>query len=144
MKSAFHKALDFEVLKSMATEDLIARRVDLNRKQNVARTQSRFLREEEEAITGILRRRGKPLFEVSDHAIVRWLERVEGLDIAALRTKIARMLEDAPSNANVCRRSSDAVAHTIDGVVLIVARDNMIVTLYPETDGGDESLGEAG
>ena len=31
-----------------------------------------------------------PTVSVTDHAIVRWLERVEGLDVATLREQIAR------------------------------------------------------
>lgn len=31
----------------------------------------------------------RPTIAVSDHAVLRWLERVEGLDVAALRNQIA-------------------------------------------------------
>jgi len=35
----------------------------------------------------------RPTAAVSDHALLRWLERVEGLDIADLRARIARSAE---------------------------------------------------
>jgi hypothetical protein len=36
----------------------------------------------------------KPLYHVTDHAIVRYLERVEGMDVEALRRRIGHTVQD--------------------------------------------------
>ena len=89
------------------------------------------LRVEAEAITAILYERERPGFEVSDHAVVRWLEKVKGVDTDALRQEIASaaLKAKAQGGNEICRAKGDAVAYTHDGFTFIVAHRNNIVTI---------------
>jgi hypothetical protein len=70
----------------------------------------------------------RPRTAISDHAIVRYLERVEGLDIAALRLKIAQRVDYAASLG--------ASAVIVDGFRYIFAEDAggtpIVVTVEPQ------------
>lgn len=70
----------------------------------------------------------RPRTAVSDHAIVRYLERVEGFDIAELRLTIARRVDYA---ANL-----GASAVIIDGFRYVFAADEggtpIVVTIEPQ------------
>ena len=70
----------------------------------------------------------RPRTAVSDHAIVRYLERVEGFDIAALRQTIARRVDYAASLG--------ATAVIIDGFRYVFAVDDggapIVVTVEPQ------------
>lgn len=59
---------------------------------------------------------------VSDHALVRWLERAEGLDMEAWRAKLA---EIAQPYADL------KVKHAFVGGVWLVFQDNALVTVTP-------------
>lgn len=61
--------------------------------------------------------------QISDHALVRWLERVEGLDMEAHRAKLA---EIAQAYADL------KVKHAFVGGVWLVFQDNVLVTVTPE------------
>lgn len=60
--------------------------------------------------------------QISDHALVRWLERVEGLDMEAWRAKLA---EIAQPYADL------KVKHAFVGGVWLVFQDNALVTVTP-------------
>lgn len=59
---------------------------------------------------------------VTDHAVLRWLERVEGLDIAALRASIGR--------SGAVGAEHGATFVVVPGAKLVVA-DGRVVTVYP-------------
>jgi hypothetical protein len=64
-----------------------------------------------------------PVVRVSDHAIVRWLERVEGLDLDIIRGDISGRRPAAASGAKVLRR--DGHAFILDhGTVVTVLPDD--------------------
>ncbi|MCI5075571.1 hypothetical protein [Oricola sp.] len=66
----------------------------------------------------------KPQIRVSDHAIVRWLQRECGWDIEALRTTIGEC----------CERGAAAGAPVvIVGSVKFVIEDNVVVTTLDKT-----------
>lgn len=68
----------------------------------------------------------RPRTHVSDHAIVRYLERVHGYDIEALRLSIARRVDPAASMG--------ASGVVIDGFVFKVRRDQhgpVVTTVLP-------------
>ena len=67
------------------------------------------------------RRRGAVESRLSDHALIRFLERSMGIDMAALK---ARILNDTVKTAI----KAGATAVTVDGVRLKV-QDNVIVTV---------------
>ena len=68
----------FSRLTDKPSSQLAAMRADLGSMMHVHGAMVNKLRCESEAITTILHAREKPEFEVSDHAVVRWLEKVKG------------------------------------------------------------------
>ena len=58
---------------------------------------------------------------VTDHAVVRYLERVYGVDIGALKARIARITEDG--------REAGAAAVNADGVTYKLGADGRVVTI---------------
>ncbi|UOA25920.1 hypothetical protein [Pseudosulfitobacter sp. DSM 107133] len=61
---------------------------------------------------------------VTDHAVVRYLERVEGMDIIALRTLIGRKVEDGLDQGASGVVSEGFVYKLRDGVVTTVTPHN--------------------
>lgn len=59
---------------------------------------------------------------VTDHAVLRWLERIEGIDIAALRASIGR--------SGAVGLAFGATFVVVGGGKLVVA-DGKVVTVYP-------------
>ncbi|MGC9368688.1 MAG: hypothetical protein ACP5DX_04015 [Paracoccaceae bacterium] len=67
----------------------------------------------------------KPRHPVTDHAVVRYLERIEGMDIEALRRKIGRQVDRAV-NMGACAVVIDGYQYRIvEGTVVTVVRHNM-------------------
>lgn len=70
---------------------------------------------------------------VSDHAVVRWLERVEGRDVEALRADISRRLtrcRDAAASLGL-----DGEYTVVSAGIRIKIKNGVVVTLWPV--GGD-------
>lgn len=65
----------------------------------------------------------KSRHHVTDHAVLRWLERVKGVDIEAVRREIGRVA-DKGITAGAC----GVISH---GVVLRIA-DGVVVTVTPQ------------
>lgn len=110
---------------------LAAMRADLGSLMHVHGSFVNRFRVEAEAITSILHARERPDFEVSDHAVVRWLEKVKGFEMNGLRQEIAAaaMAAKQAGGGAICRAKGDAVAYTNEGVTFIVAHRNNIVTV---------------
>lgn len=121
----------FAGLADLPSSTLAAMRADLGSLMHVHGATANKYRVEADAITAILHSREKPELEVSDHAIVRWLEKVEGRDMDALRRKIMEtaLAAKQESNGEVCRAKGDAVAYSKDEITFVVARRNCIVTV---------------
>lgn len=113
------------------SSELAAIRADIGSLMHVYGATVNRLRIEAEAITSILHTRDKPEFEVSDHAVVRWLQKVKGYDMDALRREIAQTALEAKANGDgaICRAKGDAIAYRKDDITFIVARRNNIVTV---------------
>ncbi|WP_297772724.1 hypothetical protein [uncultured Roseovarius sp.] len=66
----------------------------------------------------------KPLHPVTDHAVIRYLERVKGVDIEALRREIGRVA-DAGIEAGATGVISGGFVYRIEtGVVITVLHHN--------------------
>jgi hypothetical protein len=63
----------------------------------------------------------KPLYPVSDHAVIRWLERVRGMDIESVRREIGH-------KAAVALDHPGAEAVLVDGVKLQL-REGVVTTV---------------
>ncbi|RJF70893.1 hypothetical protein [Rhodopseudomonas palustris] len=66
--------------------------------------------------------------DISDHALLRLLERAGGLDVAALRTAIRASLQRATDAADALGQSDYHVV--ADGLTYVV-RGGVLVTLLP-------------
>lgn len=73
--------------------------------------------------------------EVTDHALLRYLERVAGIDLEALRKQVAKEAEHPCTDAHIVKR----------GRVMYVKRDRMVLTVLVEpmqpTGGVDNVIG---
>lgn len=66
--------------------------------------------------------------QISDHALVRWLERVHGMDVESHRTKLAE----------IAQPYADArVKHAFVGGVWLVFHDGRLVTVTPTKPARD-------
>lgn len=133
-KTRLPNALNAEAFAGLAdkpSSTLAAMRADIGSLMHVHGATVNRLRIEAEAITAILHSRDRPELEVSDHAVVRWLEKVKGHDMDALRREIASAALEAKKNGDgaICRAKGDAVAYSKDNVTFVVARRNNIVTV---------------
>lgn len=79
----------------------------------------------------------KPLHPVTDHAVIRYLERVEGMDIETIRRRIGRKVDRAVELG--------AMGAVVDGVVYRL-RDGVVITVaprcLPNKRGGHTEVGE--
>jgi hypothetical protein len=66
----------------------------------------------------------RPPVDVSDHAVLRWLERIEGVDIQAIRRRIQRSAEIAEDYG------APAV---IVGAARLVIHNGVVVTVTKRT-----------
>lgn len=67
---------------------------------------------------------------VSDHALVRFLERAAGLDVEGLRARIGASL--ARSVAAADRMGADDITVIADGLLYVV-RNGTVVTVLPDS-----------
>ncbi|CUH68009.1 hypothetical protein TG4357_03337 [Thalassovita gelatinovora] len=65
----------------------------------------------------------KPLHPVTDHAVIRYLERVEGMDIEVIRRQIGRTVDEA------VRRGA---AGTVAGGFCYKIKDGTVVTIWEQ------------
>lgn len=119
-------------LQGIPSGELTAMQSDLYSRMHMHGATVTKLRVEAEAINAVLRSRGKPQYEISDHAVVRWLQKVKGFDVEAIRLEIAEKVAKAASGSPgvICRAKGDAVEYSLDGVNFIVARHNCVVTVH--------------
>lgn len=115
-------------LLDMSSDELVALRVDLGRVVQVTNTRADRYRARIADITGELRQRERGPFEISDHALVRYLERRKGLDASAVR---AEMLEEVRQASKQTKVKGKATGLVVDDLVYVVARDHLVVTVYP-------------
>lgn len=69
---------------------------------------------------------------ITDHALVRWLERTGAMDIVALKAALSASLDRAAEAADQFKSSNYLIL--ADGLVYVV-RDAVLVTVLPD-DGG--------
>lgn len=129
--SAIREAEKLDRFNTMSTSELHALRIDYGAIANVRAHEQSKIHARIRTITEILRRRERGL-EVSDHAVVRYLERYCGLDTDAIRAEIAAKVEAAENNK--VDVTGEAVGHLIDGYVFVVARNSLVVTIHPKKE----------
>ncbi|MDE2595975.1 MAG: hypothetical protein KGL44_03760 [Sphingomonadales bacterium] len=73
---------------------------------------------------------------ITDHALVRWLERTGALDIAALKDSLASSLGHAAAAAEMLQSGHYLIL--ADGLVYVV-REGLLVTVLPESGRGSHA-----
>jgi hypothetical protein len=84
-RGQFIASEDHPELATMSTPALVALREDIGAALGALGTRTRFLRAKQDHISSIIRKREKPGLKISDHAVVRWLERFGCLDVDGVR-----------------------------------------------------------
>lgn len=75
---------------------------------------------------------------VTDHALVRWLERTGAMDVETMRAMLAASLERAARAAAVLDQSKYLIL--ADGMVFVV-QDATVITVLPEDGRHHHALG---
>lgn len=68
----------------------------------------------------------KPLHPISDHAVLRYLERAKGVDVEAVRRELGRRVDAA------CAEHAGMSAAIIDGIRFVISADGVVVTAHPQ------------
>jgi hypothetical protein len=124
-------------LQTRSNGELVSMQSDIGSLMHVHGATVTKLRIQAEAINAVLKSRARPQFEVSDHAVVRYLQKIKRMDMDAVRQEVAEratMAADASAGV-ICRAKGDAVQYESDGVYFIVARHNVIVTVHLGENG---------
>jgi hypothetical protein len=71
----------------------------------------------------------RPRLQISDHALLRWLERSGALDVEALRQSLEGSLQRAADAAAAIEAERFSIV--ADGLIYLV-RDGVLVTVYQD------------
>lgn len=113
----------------MTSEELRLEQVETDRMKHLVLNEAQFFRTKSERITRELRRRGRTEeVEVCDHALLRYIERVHGIDLETLRDDIRRAVKDSVQQVKV---RGAAIGYMKGDYVFVVARGRLVVTVYP-------------
>jgi len=125
-------------LQAKPNGELVAMQADINSLMHLHGAAVTKLRVQSEAIGAVIKSRARPRFEISDHAVVRWLQKIKGMDMEIVRQEIGEACSKAAEATPgvICRAKGDAVEYSHDGVSFIVARHNTIVTVHLGENGG--------
>lgn len=120
-------------LEDMDNQELMSLRITLNTELTVVKRQQGTIISRITQISNELRKRKSPgdNVDVSEHAVVRYLERVTGINVKEVRRKIRDAI---PSDA--VRGDKFAV----DGIIYVIAHNGRVTTLYQ--DEGEEAPAE--
>ena len=67
--------------------------------------------------------------EVSDHAVIRYLERIKGIDVEAARVELRQMANEADGFQG---RRNDHYWHNGSGLVLLLNKEGGVITILSE------------
>lgn len=77
----------------------------------------------------------KPLIRVSDHAVLRWLERVKGMDIEAIRSEIGQRVDLALEHPGA--------SGVVSGGYVYKLRGDVVTTIMPQSQRDKRTGGTA-
>lgn len=119
----------------MSTPQLLSLRDDIGRADAALTTRARYQHHMRDHISAIIRSRKSPRFKISDHAVIRYLEKVKGQDIDAVRAELQEHVARAANGHGVvCRGKGDAQTFTADGLTFVVTQDYAVATVYRADD----------
>lgn len=127
-----------DTIAQMSDDDLRNLRAEIVREESVAWSVVNEVKRRKDMICKELDRRARPPTShglgISDHAVVRYLERHKGMDIAAIREEIGELAAKASGGRSdkYGIRKGDGLAFAVDdetGHVLTVLSDDMVKVL---------------
>lgn len=110
-------------------DELRQARVDLGALANALHARANAIKEAADGLTDEINRREGNLFDITDHAVLQYLARVVGYDIEGVRSELKRKIEAA---IPIGPLKSEAEAYLHDGLLFVVCRRRLVVTVYPE------------
>jgi len=113
---------------AMSNDELASLRVDLGRVAQVKASEQTIAHSRIARITQILRARTRGRWDVTDHAVIRYLERVKAVDVTAIREEIASIVDRASERVPV---KGDATGLVANGLTFVVTGDGRVVTVHP-------------
>jgi transcriptional regulator with XRE-family HTH domain len=117
-------------LADMSNDELMTLRVTLNTELAVVKRQQSGIISRITTISNELRRRKSPgdTVDVSEHAVVRYLERLHGVNVREIRRKIRDAIP------------ADAVRgdkFTVDGITYVISHNGRVTTLYEDESSAE-------
>lgn len=126
-----YEPTDHPGIEQLTNPQLVNLRDDINQELNAVGTRSRYLNRKRDHISAILRSRADPPIKISDHAVIRYLEKVKGHDLDAMRAEISALALEAKDGLGIiCRGKGDAVKLDHKGLSFIITHDYVVATLY--------------
>lgn len=135
---AYQNIADYEEMDLDRLEMLVN---DLAKMENAFNTKYRLVHLKFDAARSVFKRRRGDTLTVSEHAVVRYLEKVKGLDIDAIRKEIREQVRDLlPVGSNGLLWEGDVRTYIKDGFTYVVSQDHRVITLYPYDPDYDPEL----
>ena len=116
-----------ERLADMDSSDLMTLRMTLNTELAVVKRQQNSLISRISSISNELRRRDSPgdNIDVSEHAIVRYLQRIHHINVREIRRKIRDAIPPSAVRGD---------KFTVDGITYVIAHNGRVTTLYQDEE----------
>jgi hypothetical protein len=121
---------DFRVkLSHMPLDDLHDLQMQIGRECSIANSAKNVLRMKLDAIKAMMaEKRGQGDMGISDHAVLRYLERYKGLDVAAVRAEIRALIPERRLS-----RRRKAEHHEIgNGLIAVIPGGSIVATIYKD------------
>ncbi len=121
-----------EQLSHMTLDDLHDLQGQLGQECSAANTAKNILRMKLDAVKSMMdEKRGQGDMGISDHAVLRYLERYKGLDVAAVRAEIRALISERRFS-----RRRKAEHHEIgNGLIAVIPGGSIVATIYKDDSG---------
>lgn len=126
-------------ISSLSLDELHDLRIKLSRDYNKHIEEGHIIRARIDTIGAMMaEKRGAGDFGISDHAVLRYLERYKGLDVASVRTQIRELIGQKTF------RTKHPDHHFIgNGLVAVIPGGSIVATIYADDDTSDDTSQEA-
>lgn len=115
-------------LDDMSDDELVAERAELGRQMKQLGSRVAAMHGRLGSINAALKRRraaDSDRFEITDHAVLRFLERAKGLDVAAVRAEIVTLLQRA-----IGVKHEHGKGALRNGDLVFLVKDRRVQTMY--------------
>lgn len=119
-----------ESLETLPTEELVSLRQDMHNLHSLRKEEARRLQDQAVVISGIIASRERlHRYQLSDHAVLRWIERRGLLDLSVVREEMLAAADSARGTVSVTGEAEGLVCG--DMVMVVAKPHNCIVTVFP-------------